>query len=149
MWSNCVLGSFFRYFGSYLAFLLSCGDYTCFFWLSLSNCLYVGLNALIWVSVYVQLPALVLLLCYSGTNLHSYTPEDDPGKGSKHVALPPTTNKNECWHSNVDFGLFQNRCCVDWPLISLILRHTTGCIPWKFLTTKPRSDSENDSDEIS
>jgi hypothetical protein len=28
------------------------------------------------------------------------------------------------------FVLFQNRCCVDWPLIYLI-RYITGCIPWK------------------
>jgi hypothetical protein len=26
----------------------------------------------------------------------SYTPEDDTGKGSKHVAITPKTNKNKC-----------------------------------------------------
>jgi hypothetical protein len=45
-------------------------------------------------------------------------PEDDRGKGSKHVALPPTANKNECWHSSVCFVLLCSECCcVDWPLI--------------------------------
>jgi hypothetical protein len=67
MWGNCVLGSFVRYFGSYLAFLLSCGDYTRFVWLSLSDCWYVGLDVLIWICVYVRFPVVVLLFCCRGT----------------------------------------------------------------------------------
>jgi hypothetical protein len=37
---------------------------------------------------------------------YSCTPEDDPGKVSKHVAIPPTTNKNKCSHSSVYFVPF-------------------------------------------
>jgi hypothetical protein len=65
--------------------------------------------------VYVQFPVVVVVLLWcSGTELNC---SDDPGKGSKLVALPPTANKNECWLSSVYFVLFQNHCCVDWPLI--------------------------------
>jgi hypothetical protein len=41
--------------------------------------------------------------------------DDDPRKGSKHVALPPTANK-----TNVDtvvYILSQNYCYVDCPII--------------------------------
>jgi hypothetical protein len=50
---------------------------------------------------------------------YSCVPEDDPRKGSKHVALPPTANKNKYWHSSVLFCLFQNYSCVDCPIIYL------------------------------
>jgi hypothetical protein len=46
---------------------------------------------------------------------------NDPGNGSKHVAFPLTANKNECLYSSVYFVSFQNRCCVDRPLIFLIV----------------------------
>jgi hypothetical protein len=32
-----------------------------------------------------------------------------------------TQHQHSCWHSSVYFVLFQNRCCVDWPLIYLII----------------------------
>jgi hypothetical protein len=32
---------------------------------------------------------------------YSCTPDDNPRKGSKQVALAPTANKNKCWHSSV------------------------------------------------
>jgi hypothetical protein len=51
-------------------------------------------------------------------HLYFCTPEDDPGRESKHVVLLPTANK-----TNVDTAmsicLFQNYCCVDFPIIYL------------------------------
>jgi hypothetical protein len=50
--------------------------------------------------------------------LNSCTPEDDPRKGSKHVALPPTANTTN-FDTIVSICLFQNYCCVDCPIIYL------------------------------
>jgi hypothetical protein len=50
--------------------------------------------------------------------LYSCTPEDDPRKGSKHVALPSTANKTSV-DTVVSICLFQNYGYVDCPIIYL------------------------------
>jgi hypothetical protein len=45
--------------------------------------------------------------------MKSFTPEDDPRKMSKHVALPPTANKNKFWGSSAYFIFFRIIVCID------------------------------------
>jgi hypothetical protein len=45
--------------------------------------------------------------------------------------------------------LFQNCCCVDWPLIYLITKYTTGCIPWKKVYYKVRNHGKQGLQSIS
>jgi hypothetical protein len=57
--------------------------------------------------------------------LYSYMPEDDPEKGSKHVALPLTQIKTYVETVlSILFYCVSKRCCVDWPLIYNCRIHT-------------------------